>query len=519
MKKCILLFIILSSAKVFAQIPEDAIRYSWLSHTGTARYMAIGGVMGSLGGDVSAAYVNPAGLGFYRTGEVVFTPAYLQNKNKATFRGGDTEKFTNSKFNLGTVGFVKGFNFNNDPKSGHAFSIALTQTANFNNVIKYSGFNNFSSISEQFAEEFARSGLTIDEALNTDSRLPYTAAPALYTYLIDTVFDGSKYVVRSPSETIINAGQALKQDMLKTSSGGMYELAFSGAENRKDKWMIGATVGVPIIHYKSKTEFTETDTSSNKTNLFSTSTFTDDFETTGIGVNLKLGIIYRPREYIRLGLALHSPSFIYQSDERKTSIYNKREGSDSLRDEFASSALFTSDNVSINDKYIQTTPWKAIVSASYVFRETENVKRQKGFISADVEYVNYRSSRFNVEEETDENESLQSYYTALNNVLKEQYKGAFNFRVGGELKFNIIMARLGFAYYGSPYRESQLKANRMLLSGGLGYRHKGFFVDLTYVHNVSKDVNFPYRLQDKENTFASLNQTQGNISATFGVKF
>lgn len=521
MKKCVLLFIIIiSTFKVIAQIPEDAIRYSWLSHTGTARYMAIGGVMGSLGGDVSAAYVNPAGLGFYRTGEVVFTPSFVKNNNKATFRNGDSERYGDNKFNLGTIGFVKGFNFNNDPKSGNAFSIAFTQTANFtDNILKYSGYNNFSSISEQFVEEFARSGLTIDEALNTSSRLPYTAAPALYTYLIDTVWDGSKFVVRSPAETILDAGQALKQEMLKTSSGGMYELALSGAQNRKDKWMLGATVGIPIVHYKSKTVFTESDTSANTTNLFNTSTFTDDFKTTGVGVNVKVGAIYRPREYIRLGLALHSPSFIYQSDERTTSIYNKREGKDSLRDEFASSDLFTSDNASINEKYIQTTAWKAILSAAYVFRETENVKRQRGFISADVEYVNYRGSRFNVEEETEENEILKNYYDELNTVLRQQYKGAFNFRVGGELKFNIIMARLGFAYYGSPYKESQLKANKMLLSGGLGYRHKGFFIDLTYVHNVSKDVSFPYRLQDKDNTFASLSQTQGNISATFGIKF
>jgi long-subunit fatty acid transport protein len=103
--------------------------------------------------------------------------------------------------------------------------------------------------------------------------------------------------------------------------------------------------------------------------------------------------------------------------------------------------------------------------------------------------------------------------------MKDHYKGAFNFRVGGELKFNIIMARLGFAYYSDPYKEKALKGSKMLLSGGLGYRNKGFFIDLTYVHNVSKDINFPYRLNDRENTYASLKQTQGNISATVGFKF
>ena len=81
------------------------------------------------------------------------------------------------------------------------------------------------------------------------------------------------------------------------------------------------------------------------------------------------------------------------------------------------------------------------------------------------------------------------------------------------------MARLGFAYYGNPYKDKELKANRMLLSGGLGYRNKGFFIDLTYVEAISKDVNFPYRLQDRANTYASLNQQRGNVVATVGVKW
>ena len=111
------------------------------------------------------------------------------------------------------------------------------------------------------------------------------------------------------------------------------------------------------------------------------------------------------------------------------------------------------------------------------------------------------------------------YYKALNKVVKSNYKGNFNFRVGGELKFKIIMARLGFAYYGNPYKDKELKANRMLLSGGLGYRNKGFFVDLTYVHAMSKDVNFPYRLQDRANTYATLKEQRGNVIATVGVKW
>ena len=91
--------------------------------------------------------------------------------------------------------------------------------------------------------------------------------------------------------------------------------------------------------------------------------------------------------------------------------------------------------------------------------------------------------------------------------------------MGGELKFNVIMGRLGFSYYGNPYKDGAYKASRMLLSGGLGYRNKGVFVDLTYVHCITKDVSFPYRLEDRANTYATLKQQRGNIVATVGFKF
>ena len=64
-----------------------------------------------------------------------------------------------------------------------------------------------------------------------------------------------------------------------------------------------------------------------------------------------------------------------------------------------------------------------------------------------------------------------------------------------------------------------LKNNRMLLSGGLGYRNKGVFVDLTYVHSIMKDTHVPYYLTDRPNTFAEGNNIKGNVMLTFGAKF
>lgn len=514
MKIYLLLSFLLLSSLIYAQVPEDAIRYSFYPQSGTARNMAIGGAMGSLGGDINATYVNPAGLGFYKTNEFVFSPAFALNNNKARYRDSDTKNTKNS-LGFGTTGWVFGYGNRNNPNNSNALSIAITQTANFNNNIHYKGLNNYSSFSEQFAEEFAKSGLSINQVLDNNSPYPYTSAPALYTYLIDTISIGGVTQVKGAPEYILDAGQALQQEMTKETKGGIYELALGFAHNNKDKLFIGGTIAVPMINYSSHTVFKESDTSTNTNNHFKQFEYSDDFTTKGMGINAKFGIIYRPQEYIRLGLAIHTPTYMFLKDTRTTNLTTEVENP---VDKFSvSSQTFTNGQPGVS-KYVQSSPFKAIISGSYVFREISDVKRQKGFITADIEYVNHKGSRFSSDNETVTDEE-KAYYKALNQVVKADYKGNFNFRLGGELKFNIIMARLGLAYYGNPYKDAEYKANRLLLSGGLGYRHKGVFVDLTYVHAMSKDVSFPYRLQDRANTYANLKQQRGNIMATVGLKF
>jgi hypothetical protein len=75
MKKFLLSFFTMMCVYVsMAQSPEDVLRYSYFPQNGSARNAAIGGAMGSLGGDINAMYVNPAGLGMYKTREFVLSP-------------------------------------------------------------------------------------------------------------------------------------------------------------------------------------------------------------------------------------------------------------------------------------------------------------------------------------------------------------------------------------------------------------------------------------------------------------
>jgi hypothetical protein len=516
MKKILFLPLLSLFTSLHAQSPEDALHSSFYPQNASARILAVGGADGSLGGDISSTFINPAGLGQYRTSEFVLTPDFFINNNKNDFRGTNSQNMKNS-FGIGPIGFVFGFGDTKDPTTSHALSIAFTQSANFNNTIQYSGYNNYSSFAEQWAEQIAQSGETLSQAI-ADPQMAYGAAPALYTYLVDTFTVGGVTQVKALPEFILAKGNALLQQNTIVTTGGIYELALGYATNKENKWMIGGTLGMPFMDYHYSGSYTETDTSSNRNNNFGYFNYTDDRRLTGVGINLKGGVIYKPREYIRVGFAIHTPTFFSAlKEQRSTNLEAQTEGYNGFSE---ISSDYFNNGPGIN-YYNLFTPLKMMISGSYVFREVEDITKQRAFLTADIEFVNNHGSIYSDANDVtspDEQSAAQNYYHALNNTIKSQYKGTFNFRAGGELKFNTIMGRLGIAYYGNPYKDPALTANSLLLSGGLGYRDKGIFIDLTYVHTLNTDVNFPYRLQDKSNTFATVQNIRENIILSFGIK-
>ncbi|MEI9909024.1 MAG: hypothetical protein WDO71_04770 [Bacteroidota bacterium] len=515
MKKNILLGMLsCMSVSVFAQIPEDVLKYSWQPVNGTARINAIGGAMGSLGGDITAMFVNPAGIGFYKTTDVVLSPGFSFFNNKSNFRGTSSND-KNSFLNLGPTGIVGGWKGSN--KWSNSISFAVTRTANFSNKIYYTGTNDFSSAAEQYAAEVANSGADIGNA-DDISKLSLSTQMAVWNYLVDTTTlpgKGTPDVISLAMWGALKSGGnfLVNQSHTVETSGGITEIAIGYAANMEDKFYVGGSIGLPIVKYRKESTLREEDATGNTNNNFSFSELKETFTTKGAGLNAKLGVIYKPAEFIRLGLAIHTPTVYSFEDSYSGSMavnlenYRTTPGTTSVTVEELYGSIPTY-------KYELMSPWKFMLSGSYVLREIEDVRKQKGFITADIEYVSYKSNKFRNAEDYDDN----GYYESVNKVMKTYYKNALNFRVGGELKFTTIMGRLGFAYYGNPYADKELKGSKMFISGGLGYRNAGMFIDLTYVHGLQKDASFPYRLPDKANTFANVKSSAGNISLTLGFK-
>lgn len=517
MKKILVLFTgTLLFIQLRAQQPEDALRYSWYVPGGTARNQAVGGAMGSLGGDITATFVNPAGLAFFKSGDLIFSPNYRFDKTRSTYLG-RTEQANNNKLTWGTTGFVLGGGDNTGKVRNSAFSIAYNRTADFNSSILYRGQNNQSSYSQKFLEEIRNNNIKDGNTLATG--YPFGSSLAFNTFWIDTVGGGTNgnFNFQSRSANLLSTG-LLQQNSIETR-GGIDEFALGLSANLHDKLMVGGSIGIPVLHYRRTAEFLEADATDNPNNHFNYASVNETLRTTGVGFNIKAGLIYKPQEYWRIGLAVHSPTFYTLTDRYETSVTADVENGGSVLSDYSND--YTNNEPSTY-KYSYTTPYRVIGSISYVIREVQDVTKQRGFLTADVEYVNYKASAFHVDNGDDgasASESDKAYFRQLNSAIDNAYKSAFNFRVGGELKFTTIMVRLGAAYYGNPYQNIKgEKGSKTDITGGLGYRDKGFYIDLTYVHAINKDVNYAYRLQSAPYYGANLKTTAGTLFLTLGWK-
>src|SRR5512137_1600713 len=107
MKKIVSLsaIIFLTISGLFAQNVDDALRYSQIFYTGTARFMSMGGAFTALGGDMSTLSQNPAGIGVFRSSEISITPQLYHINTTAGFNNGRTSDYLYN-FNLGQAGIV-----------------------------------------------------------------------------------------------------------------------------------------------------------------------------------------------------------------------------------------------------------------------------------------------------------------------------------------------------------------------------------------------------------------------------
>lgn len=497
----------------FAQEPADALRYALTGHGGTARAQAIGGAITALGGDISVATVNPAGLGFFKTYDLTLTPNWSFGNNRTNYLGTDTRgRFSGPDFSTAGMILPK-WGSNSGFWENFTVAVGMNKSVNFNNTTKLNGNNTQSSFSEKYLEELINNNVT--DPNDAAQNFPFGSSLAFNTFLIDTV-SGPNNTIRG-YRSLATPQTGVNQDLVVNSRGSINEMFFSAAANHMDRLFVGGTLVFSRLRYERTSTYRESDPTklANNFNYFQVEDF---LSTEGAGIGLRMGIIYKPVERLRLGVSFHTPTLYNMDDRYNTKITTDLEG-------YQGNGLLSQSSADLNNgedgqfQYDYINPMRIMGGISYVINEAEDVRKQKGFISADIEYINYATAKFRSIGSLGNANNGSTYLQEVNASISEQYRSALNFRVGGELKFKTIMTRLGFNWLGNALATGPLKANRMNISGGLGYRNKGYFIDLTYVHRLSRDAVFAYRLDNGFFEPGNMRGSAGNVLLTVGFKF
>ena len=127
----IAIFVGLISIFAQAQDINDALRFSQDFQSGTARFRAMGGAFGALGGDLSSIGINPAGSSVFANSQVGITLGSYNAKNTSTYYGNSNSE-NDSNFDISQAGAVYVFRNTDQNSNWKKFALAINYENNRN---------------------------------------------------------------------------------------------------------------------------------------------------------------------------------------------------------------------------------------------------------------------------------------------------------------------------------------------------------------------------------------------------
>lgn len=497
MKKYIFILLVsLSFSVAHSQEITDAVRYAQDNLSGTARFRAMGGAFGALGGDLSAININPAGSAIFANNQIAITLSNFDTKNNSNYFGTNTTAKDNS-FDLSQAGGVfvfKDSNPNNDGWKKFSVSVNYENTNNFNNSIFSAGTNPTNSVANYFLSY--ANGIPLNVLQNSSyGQLDHGGQQAFLgyqAYVINPVdatnTNNTQYVSNVP------AGGNYYQENSISSTGYNGKLSFNAATSYKDKLFIGINLNSHFTDFRQSTSLYEDNNAPlTANNEVSRLRFDNDLYTHGTGFSLQIGAIAKITNEIRLGLAYQSPTWYNLSDELTQKISAV---SASTSGELAPDVV----NPNITNYYSPyklQTPSKFTGSFAYVFGKT-------GLISIDYALKDYSNTKFMP--------TNDSYFIGVNNTMSNVLTSTGELRLGGEYKINQWSLRAGYRFEQSPYKDKNTMGDLTGYSGGLGYNFGATKLDLaySYAQRNTQQGFFSQGLTDP----ASINTKNNNVSVT-----
>jgi hypothetical protein len=492
---------------------ETALLFSRYRPGGSARIQAMGGVQTSLGGDYSSAFSNPAGLGMFNRSEVTISPGFNNAGVTSTFLD---NRATENKTNLSIPGFSAVFQTDQDGRKGFlsgTFGVTFNRVNNFNQNFSYSGRNDKNSIIDYFIEYATgldpNSFTYGNDYFNTPTGLAYN------NYLIeDSTFlnpNASKYdylsvmgVYPDPNDV----REVNQQEDVKIT-GAQNQWSFSYGANLSDRVFVGAGIGFTSLRFSNNKTYRESNyrfVQDESFNPLDNMTLEEELRITGSGINGTLGVIARPVDHVQFGISYTTPTIFKLTDTYRAKLSTKWNNFDYFNDGKPLNNV-SEESDDVVSEYDLRTPSHINLGGTFFFGKM-------GFVSADVEIVNYAGARYA------SNLSGLSF-DSDNNRIKSLYQTTINYRAGGEFRYQLFRARAGFSFMPDPFQSEQNNISRQItsVSTGIGYRSEKFYIDFALVFTSGKSSYRPYTVNSEYSPLVELHNKGQFGMLTLGFPF
>ena len=504
MKKLLLFIGVCFVSFANAQDLTDALRYSNLSLLGTARYRAMSGAFGALGGDLSAIQINPAGSAVFLNSQLSVTLSGAgYDSDVFYFNGFNNSSGSNFNFNqLGAV-FVYDDASGTSPINKLTLTLAYDQTSD--NEFTYIAFGRSSNSIGNLFYNYARNNITL-ELLQRDSGQSISDRYALlgeqYGYNEQQAYLGYEAFIFNPEDPsdgnstsyVRNfSGNFFDQEYRYESTGLNGKFSVNGGAQINNDFYLGVNLNSHFISYDRVTDFFEANnnTGSNIQEVL----FTNRLSTRGAGFSAQIGGIAKVADIFRLGFAVESPTW-YSIEEETTQDLITSSNLDGT-------AIVAPDIVNLFPEYQLRTPASYTGSVAILFGT-------QGLISLDYNYKDYTTTKFSSDFGID--------YSDLNDAIDATYQGAATIRVGGEWRNDNWSFRGGFSYEESPFQDESFASEKTGVSFGLGYNWGKYKLDFAYDVTQQETVQQFYPGSGFNNA-ALVDTYRDNLTFTFGINF
>ncbi|MFT5760968.1 MAG: hypothetical protein ACI8WA_000070 [Polaribacter sp.] len=435
---------------------EDlAILFSKDNNSGTARYNAMSGAFGALGGDVAALKINPA------SGAIFKSSIFSASANTRS------TEINSNYYNNNTLSQEQYFNFS---QAGAVFVYNNYSNSEWRKFTF--GFNY--SVKNNFKDNFIANG---NSGFATFTEFP-----------LDT---------KDPKTQFINSDS---QQFINNYTGELIEYNFTLSGQYKKDLYLGASINTFDLSLKQQSTLKEQNNDGSGTVL--NAQFYQENNTSGTGFSISAGAIYKASKSLRLGFSYQTPVWFTQINE-ETNILNN--------DGFlGDTEIIVSNNNTIYDNttgnyfpiqafsYKLKTPAKTTFSLAYVFGGN-------GLISADYSIKDYKNLKLSNDDFSSEN---QFFNTNLKNT--------YTLNLGTEWRFKSLSLRGGYHYSQSPDANAIASDNIKGYSYGAGYSFGNVKLDVAY-QNKSNTQLYDFYPQYNQVNAANLNIDNRIFTATLSI--